>query len=149
VTNNDLSMKSPVLRVAGKGTVSLPPKTVNYRLEPTIVGSLKGQGDTKDARTGLTIPLVIAGPWANPSITPDVVGMLQDGLKNPEALKQNLKDITGQLKDFNSPKDIGKALLGAPPKATPADGAAAATPSTKSDAITQGIGGLLNAVGKN
>jgi AsmA protein len=162
VTNNDLSMKSPVLRVSGKGTVSLPPKTVNYRLEPTIVGSLKGQGDTKDGRTGLTIPLVITGPWSNPAITPDVTGMLQEGLKNPEALKQNLKDIKGQLKDLNSPKDIGKALFGGkaaqPAPATegtavPATTAApvASEPTAaqkKSDAIKEGLGGLLNAVGK-
>ena len=163
VTNNDLSMKSPVLRVGGKGTISLPPKTVNYRLEPTLVASLKGQGGKEKA--GLTIPLVIAGPWSNPSITPDVAGMLQDSLQNPEALKENLKDIKGQLKNLNSPKDIGKALLGdgktapvtpeAAPAAAAASGNSPATPAAeptakqkRTQAIQQGIGGLLNSMEK-
>lgn len=167
VTNNDLSMKSPVLRVAGKGTASLPAKTVNYRVEPTLVSTLKGQGDVKD-RSGLTIPMVIAGPWSNISITPDLAGMLQEGLKDPAKLKENLKDIKGSIKDLNSPKDIGKALFGgkeaAPatsaPAATPAAApatttpaaepapAAAPAPAKKSDATKEAIGGLLNSLGK-
>lgn len=166
VSNSDLNMKSPVLRLGGKGTVSLPAKTVNYRVEPTLVASLKGQGG-KD-KEGLTIPLVISGPWSGISITPDLAGMLQEGLKDPTKLKENLKDLKGTLKEFNSPKDIGKALLGggaakeAAPTAAPATAPAAteAAPATavpepqtqkqkKSDALKEGLGGLLNTLQKN
>lgn len=150
VSNQDLSMKSPVLRIAGKGTVSLPPKTVNYRLEPTLVSSLKGQGDT-DARSGVKIPLVISGPWSGPSVTPDLSATITDALKDPAALKQNLKDIKGQIGTLNSPKDIAKALLGggssAPAPAAPATSggstAPAAKPATKEELIQQGVGSLL------
>ena len=164
LSNNDLSMKSPILRLAGKGTVNLPQQSLNYRLVPTVVGTLKGQGDTKDGRTGLAIPLDITGPWSNPSITPDLAGMIQEGLKDPAALKQNIKDIGSQLKNFNSPKDIGKALLGggAAAPATAAPDAAATTPATtpateaapvdkkqqQREAIQQGVGSLLNSLGK-
>ena len=155
LSNNDLSMKSPVLRIAGSGTTSLPAQTVNYRLVPTIVGSLEGQGG-KDMK-GLAIPLMITGPWSAVSVTPDVAGLVQDALKNPKALKQNIKDIGGTLKNFNSPKDIGKALFGGKaetaPAATPAATTAPATsaapaaaePAPKAD---KGLNGLLKALEK-
>lgn len=133
LSNSDLLMKSPVLRLTGSGTVNLPAKTINYRAVPSIVGTLKGQGGKdKLSGGGLDIPLIITGPWSRISVTPDVKGLVEDALKNPEALKQNLKDIGSDLKNFNSPKDIGKALLGGK-KAEPAtptpEGAAPATPA--------------------
>ncbi len=164
VSNEDLSMKSPVLRVAGKGTVNLPARTVDYRLVPNIVTNLQGQGATDNAR-GLEVPLIIRGPWSKISVTPDMAGMIDNAIKNPEALKQNLKDIKGSLKDFNSPKDIGKALLGggkkedeepapattapaATPGTEPAPAAPAPQPDAKQQLIQQGIGGLLNQLEK-
>jgi AsmA protein len=161
VSNDDLSMKSPVLRLAGKGTISLPPRTINYRAVPTLVGTLQGQGG-KDGLAGLDVPLLITGPWSKISVTPDLAGALDSALKNPEALKQNIKGIKDTIGDLNSPKDIGKALLGigkkeaapvpenqpaAPASATP-QATPAPAPKTKEQQIQEGIGGLLNTFGK-
>jgi AsmA protein len=163
VSNDDLAMKSPVLRLAGKGTVSLPARSINYRLVPTIVGTLKGQGG-KDGIGGLEIPLLVTGPWSAISVTPDVAGLVEGAIKNPEALKQNIKDIKSTIGDFNSPKDIGKALFGggkkeaapvAAPTAQPAtapapatEPAAAPAPQTKEQKLQEDIGGLIKALGK-
>ena len=152
LSNTDLAMKSPVLRVAGSGTVNLPLRSLNYRLVPTLVGSLEGQGG-KDA-AGLAVPLLITGPWSSPSVTPDVKGIITQGLKNPQALKQNLKDIKGSFGKFNSPKDIGKALLGGP-SAAPATDAAPSTDAAPQNAATpptpaqKAIGGLLKGLDKH
>ena len=113
VSNEDLTMKSPALRVAGAGTISVPAKTINYKLTPTIVGTFKGQGGRDDA-TGVAVPLLITGPWNAPKITPDVGGLLEEGLKNPAAMQEKVKAISEQFKQVNSPKDIGKALFGDP-----------------------------------
>lgn len=154
VMNDDLAMKSPVLRLSGKGEVNLPAKTINYRAVPAIVGTIEGQGG-KDAK-GLNIPLNITGPWSAIQVQPDLAGMLQEGLKDPEALKQNLKDIKGSLKDYNSPKDIGKALFGGKPveqpAATPAPSSEAA-PATSAPAVPAEqkkpkLGDLLGGFGK-
>jgi AsmA protein len=158
LTNKDLAMKSPALRLSGEGSANMPAKSINYRLEPTIAGTSKGQGG-KDDVGGLTIPLVITGPWSNPSVTPDLAGMLQDGLKNPEKLKENIQGIKDTIGDFNSGDDLKRALLGggkkeaAPAAVAPTTGdtAPAATTSapapapakSKEDAIKEGIGGLL------
>lgn len=77
VNNDDLQMKSPLLRVTGKGTVEMPPKTINYRVEPKLAATTKGQGGKEDA-TGITIPVMIKGPWHNVSYQPDMGAILKD-----------------------------------------------------------------------
>ncbi|MDH3792300.1 MAG: AsmA family protein, partial [Rhodospirillales bacterium] len=42
--NDDLKLLNPLIRLAGAGTSDLPKRRVDYRVEPKVVGSLKGQG---------------------------------------------------------------------------------------------------------
>ena len=116
LSNDDLSMLSPILRLTGKGTVNLPQKTINYRAVPSVVGTLKGQGGKVDAK-GVDVPLNITGLWSAISVQPDIAGMVQGLAKDPEALKQNLQGIKDAAGKFNSPKDIGAALFGKKPEA--------------------------------
>lgn len=149
VSNKDLAMKSPVLRLSGAGTVSLPQRSINYRAVPSIVGTLKGQGGKdKLSSGGLDIPLIITGPWSAISVTPDMAGMLSNALKDPAALQQNLKDIGGSLKDFNSPKDIGKALLGGGKKDAADAPSQGGTAKPKATNLQEGLGGLLGGLEK-
>jgi len=76
VKNQDLALKSPLLRVEGKGTVELPPRTVHYRVEPKAVASLEGQGGKADVG-GVQVPVIIEGPWDNLSYRPDLEAMLK------------------------------------------------------------------------
>lgn len=111
VSNSDLLMKAPILRLTGKGTVSLPPKTVDYTLMPKLAATTKGQGG-KDDKSGIAIPLRITGPWSNPNIIPDVAAALEENLKDPEALKENLKGLGESVKGLNSKDDLKRALKG-------------------------------------
>ena len=129
VSNQDLSMKSPFLRVTGKGTVNLPPRTINYRITPVITDAMKGQGGANES--GIAVPLDITGSFDNPSVAPDVTGMISDTLKDPKKLEDTIKNIDKNIKNLNSPEDIGKALLGGfgnKPEAAPSQ-AAPATPA--------------------
>jgi AsmA protein len=74
LTNKDLALKSPLLRVEGSGTVELPPRTVHYRVEPKAVASLQGQGSKSDMG-GLMVPVIVEGPWDNLSYKPDLAAM--------------------------------------------------------------------------
>lgn len=76
VKNQDLALKSPLLRVEGKGTVELPPRTVHYRVEPKAVASLEGQGGKSDV-AGITVPVIVEGPWDNLSYRPDLEAMVK------------------------------------------------------------------------
>jgi AsmA protein len=74
VTNRDTALESPLLRVAAAGTVDLPKRTVNYRVEPKVVASVEGQGGKTDL-AGLTVPVIVEGPWDNLSYRPDLAAL--------------------------------------------------------------------------
>lgn len=76
LSNKDLALKSPLLRVEGAGTVELPPRTVHYRVEPKAVASLQGQGGKSDVG-GITVPVIVEGPWENLSFRPDLEAMVK------------------------------------------------------------------------
>lgn len=110
VGNNDLMMKAPLFRVAGAGKVDLPNYMIDYKLTPQIVDTLKGQGG-KD-KEGLAVPILITGSLDHPQYAPDVRGIVEDAVKNPEKFKENLKDAKEFLKDKNSVKDLKKLFKG-------------------------------------
>ncbi len=97
VTNNDLAMKAPLLRLTGQGTINLPLYAINYRLIPEIVGSLQGQGG-KD-KQGIQIPIMVTGALDHPQFTPDVAGAAQRALENPQAIKDTAKSVKEQIKN--------------------------------------------------
>lgn len=72
LSNKDLFMASPLLRVSGAGTVDLANRTLDYRFKPTVVGTLRGQGDQVTIRKGLTIPLRVTGGFDAPKVRPEV-----------------------------------------------------------------------------
>ena len=72
--------------------VDLPGKTLKFRVDPQLVASLEGQGGKTDLQ-GLGVPVMIAGPWAKPSIYPDIEGILKD----PVAAHQQLNRLGGGL----------------------------------------------------
>ena len=95
--NDDLRLLSPLIRVSGAGTVNLPPKTLNYRVEPKLVASLEGQGATGAAQ-GIEVPILITGSWANPRFAPDIASMIQ----NRDNIESTIKSIR---------EDGGKGLI--------------------------------------
>ena len=80
LTNNDLALKSPLLRVEGKGTVDLPQRSVNYRIDPKVVASLQGQGGGN--ASGLVVPVLVTGPWDNLSYRPDLEALVKQNVQN-------------------------------------------------------------------
>ena len=80
--NNDLSLKSPLLRVGGEGEINLGEDTLNYLVKATVVGTTKGQGGREaDELKGLTVPVRVAGPLAAPSYKLDFGAMVTETAK--------------------------------------------------------------------
>ncbi len=90
--NNDLKLLSPLLRVNGSGTVDLPRRTLDYRIEPKAVASLQGQGGQQDLG-GLMVPVVISGPWDRLSYRPDLSGAVKALARNPSKAVEKLKSL--------------------------------------------------------
>jgi AsmA protein len=118
LTNNDLVLVGPLIRASGAGTVDIGQRTIAYRLEPTIVGTLQGQGASGDAK-GLTLPFRIEGSWDNLRTIPE----FGDLLSNPNQTVNELKNVGGGLLNSifgGGDKSKGSAQQQAPAAQQPA-----------------------------
>ena len=97
LTNDDMRLQAPALRVGGRGRVDLPARTIDYRIEPRAVGSLESQGGQQQV-AGILVPVIVRGPWDDPSITPDLTGLIERALKNPEVIQKQLEQLGDQGK---------------------------------------------------
>jgi AsmA protein len=108
VNTTGTTMNSPLLRVHATGKANLVDESLDFRVEPKIVGSLKGQGDTKE-REGITVPILVTGTFTSPSYGPDLKGVLektlQDRLLSPKDASQG-----GQTTTQDKARDILKKL---------------------------------------
>lgn len=107
LTNNDLSLKSPFVRVTGKGTVSLPPKTMDYTVNIAAVGSASGQGGGDAAGAG--IPVQCKGPWSGDSCKPNLAGMF---MGDPSKLMKGGLPGLGGAGGLPGAGGAGKAIPG-------------------------------------
>jgi len=97
--NTDLTMLSPLLRVAGSGFVDLPSQALDYRLRPRLVASIEGQGGAADLR-GVEIPVRIRGGFNDISIGVDTSAVGQ------ALLSGALSNALGGNSDATRPEDV-------------------------------------------
>jgi AsmA protein len=80
--NNDLSMKSPLLRVGGEGQINVGHDTIDYLIKAAIVGTSKGQGGRELADLqGVTVPVRVSGPLDAPSYKLDFAALATDAAR--------------------------------------------------------------------
>jgi AsmA protein len=134
LSNNDLKLLSPLIRVSGAGTANILQKTLDYRVEPKLAASLEGQGGAADVK-GIEVPILVTGPWSKPRFAPDLKSMIQ----NRENIEETIKSIK---------EDKGKSLIDSlmgkqPAQPTPAEEGADTEPEEKpspEDALKQLFG---------
>ena len=94
----DLAMKAPVFRVAGEGVFSIVTNEADMSMAVSVVETLEGQGgkELQDLK-GLSIPLLISGPFENLSYRLDLVALAKKSARKEleDALKKKGID-TGQ-----------------------------------------------------
>ncbi|WP_340110459.1 AsmA family protein [Pikeienuella sp. HZG-20] len=88
----DFALLGPLIRVSGEGSVDLGAQTVDARLTPKAVATLKGQGGDRE-KSGLAFPLIVTGPWAALSIRPDLKTGLDLLLTDPSGAADAVKDL--------------------------------------------------------
>ena len=113
VDTQGTSLASPLIRVLATGKANLVDESLDFRVEPKFVGTLKGQGDTKE-RSGVTVPVLVKGTFNSPSFQPDLKGMLEQRLKEGTlpAPKDLLKPQEGEAKPEETLKGLFKGLKG-------------------------------------
>lgn len=93
LSNQDLALKAPALRASGAGTVDLPKRQVHYRVTPKVAATIEGQGGKQDVG-GLTVPIIVEGPWDNISYRPDLAGLVKENVG--QAVKGIVGGVTGK-----------------------------------------------------
>jgi AsmA protein len=115
--NDDLDLKSPLIRVGGAGQVDVPAGTLDYTVKASVVGTLKGQDgrDINELR-GVTVPVKLSGPFEKIGYSIDWGAAAQDALKSraTEQVKEKLQPkVDEQRKKIEErAKDALKGLFG-------------------------------------
>jgi AsmA protein len=108
------SLASPLIRLLAAGKANLVNESIDFRVEPKFVATIKGQGDTKD-RGGITVPVLVTGTFSSPKFAPDLAGMLKQNLEGgiPDAseLQKMLPGQSGKEGASKSTEDTVKDLL--------------------------------------
>jgi len=98
--NDDLSLKSPLLRLAGVGDIDIGNDSMNYVAKATLAKTLEGQGG-KDNVGGITVPVRVSGPFTSLKYTLDFGAMIGEAAKQKvqTEVKSKLQDqLKGGLK---------------------------------------------------
>ncbi len=78
VKNDDLSAKSPAVRVTGAGQANLVNEEVDYTVKASVAKTTEGQGGKNlDAVGGYTVPVRCQGSFAEPGCKPDFKGLVK------------------------------------------------------------------------
>ena len=98
--NQDLSAKSPLLRLSGNGDVNIGESSMNYLAKATVVASLEGQGGKElSALKGMTVPVRITGPFTGLKYSLDFNAMAAEAVKQKveQKLEQKKEEIKSRL----------------------------------------------------
>lgn len=106
LTNKDLLLTGPQVRMTGAGTVDLPQQTIDYLAQPKVLATQDGQGDVE--KDGIGVPVKIVGPWSKPKAVPDLNGVV----KNPQSAVDAAKKLLDKVKGGDKLKSALDGLLG-------------------------------------
>ncbi len=101
--NDDLSAKTPLLRLGGAGTIYIAEDRLDYTVKATVVPTLEGQGGPElEQLKGLTIPVRLSGPYSQIGWKLDFGGGAGSGLqeKAREKLDTQKEQVRDKLKNL-------------------------------------------------
>lgn len=103
------SLQSPLLRVNAAGDANLVSETLDFRVEPTAVGTIKGQGDQEDRR-GVKVPIIVSGTFTEPKFTIDTKAIAKEQVEKQVFENKRVKEFMDKkgLKEYEEP---AKGLL--------------------------------------
>ncbi len=92
--NDDLSAKSPFLRLGGVGDINIGNDTMDYLAKASIVNTSGGQGGKElDAMKGLTVPVRLTGPLDSLKYSIDYGAMVGESVK--QQVQQKVQEQLG------------------------------------------------------
>jgi len=101
VNTPETTLRSPFIRVSATGDADLVSESLDIKVKPTLVGTLKGQGDVEE-RKGLTVPILVGGTFQAPKFKPDLESLARDRLPSEQEISEIIK--TGKVPDATKEK---------------------------------------------
>ncbi|MGH6980772.1 MAG: AsmA-like C-terminal region-containing protein, partial [Stellaceae bacterium] len=71
MTTRDLAVSTSSVDATGAGTITLPSRTLNFRIEPKLIAGL------------VTVPVIVSGSWEHLSYQPDLAGIAKGLVQTP------------------------------------------------------------------
>jgi len=109
MNTSQTSFKSPLLRIIANGNADLVKETLDFRVEPKIVGTIKGQGDEKQ-RSGIMVPVLVTGNFSSPKFRPDFKGVAEQQLQEKVLKSEKVKKIL-EKEELKQLQETTKGLL--------------------------------------
>jgi len=118
VNTPETTLVSPFIRVTVMGDADLVSEALDIKIKPTVVGTIKGQGD-EEQRSGVTVPVLVKGTFQAPQFSPDLESFVKERLPSEKDLGELIK--TGKLppeskeklkEDVEQAKGLLKGLFG-------------------------------------
>ena len=103
------SLQSPLLRVKAAGNANLVKETLDFRVDPKAVGTIKGQGDQAD-RSGVTVPILVSGTFSEPKFSIDTKALAKEQVEKQVFENERVQKFMKEkgLKEYEEP---AKGLL--------------------------------------
>ncbi len=114
VNTPESSLKSPFIRITVVGTADLVKETLDFRVDPQAVATIKGQGDEKK-RSGLMVPVLVSGTFAEPKFRPDLSSAAKQRIEKEILESKEVKKVLEkeELKPLEQKaKGVLKGILG-------------------------------------
>jgi len=105
------SLNSPFIRINAAGTADLVKETLDFRVEPKAVASIKGQGDASQ-RSGLMVPVLVTGTFASPEFRPDLSAAAKQNIEKQIFESKEAKKLLEKEEIKPYEKDAKKVLKG-------------------------------------
>jgi AsmA protein len=109
VNTANTSLLSPLIRLKASGNADLVEERIEFRVEPKVVATLKGQGDVKD-RSGVMVPVLVTGTFSSPKFRPDLEGMFKKEIEKGLPVLQ--KQIMGGDSQKEKPASVEEQIKG-------------------------------------
>jgi AsmA protein len=108
------SVKSPFIRITAVGSADLVKETLDFRVDPQAVATIKGQGD-EAKRSGIMVPILVSGTFSEPKFRPDLSAAAKQRIEKEIFESKEVKKILekDELKPLEQKaKGVLKGILG-------------------------------------
>jgi AsmA protein len=103
------SLKSPFIRVSAVGSADLVKETLDFRVDPQAVATIKGQGDTAK-RSGIMVPVLVSGTFSDPKFRPDLSAAAKQRIEKEIFESKKVKKIL-EKEELKPVEEKAKGLL--------------------------------------